>query len=311
VEGAALVGAMPFADRPDFFPFLLEGRPLEDAVSASDVAATHVSPEYFDVMGIPFLRGRGFGPGDHAGTPTVAVMSRAAGERLLPGQDPLGKRFYYTEALDVATVVGLVDDVLHSARQEADPLVYFSYAQNPGHFTSLVVRSGGDPRTLAGPVQEAIWAVDPDQPVWEVMTMRERMASSMVSERFVMQVLGAFAASALFLAALGIYGVMSQAVSRQSREIGVRLALGASPRRVLGSVMGPGLAMVAMGTALGLAAATVLTGTLEAMLFGVQPLDPATFVAAPLVVGWVALAACLVPAWRATRVDPAQSLHEG
>lgn len=308
VEGAAFAQALPFSGNGGVMPVIEEGEPL-DLESAPQVRSSVVSPGYFRLMRVPVVRGRVFEDTDRRGTLPVAVISRAAAERAFPGEDPLGKRIYYTEELDAATIVGVVGDVSLALGAEPEPHVYLSYTQAPTRFYSLAVRTTEDPMAVAEGVRRAFWSVEPDQPVWEVMPMAERIAGSVADERFFMMVLGAFSLAALFLASLGIYGVMAYTVARRSHEIGVRLALGAAGGQVRSLVLRQGLLLVGTGVALGVGAALLLTGVLDATLFGVSARDPLTFAAAPAVLALVALVACYLPARRATRVDPVETLQ--
>lgn len=308
VEGVAAAQALPFSGNGGVMPVIEEGTPV-DLERAPEVRRSVVSPSYFRLMGIPVLRGRVLEVSDRGGAPAVAVVSRAAAERAFPGQDPLGKRIYYTEELEAATIVGVVGDVSLGLGDAPEPHVYLSYTQAPTRFYSLAVRTAGDPMAVAGDVQEAIWSVEPDQPVWEVMPITERITGSVANERFFMLVLAAFSLAALLLASLGIYGVMAYAVAQRSHEIGVRLALGAASRQVRSLVLRQGLVLVGAGVALGVGAALALTRMLEAMLFGVSATDPLTFAVAPVVLTAVSLIACYLPARRATRVDPVETLQ--
>ncbi len=309
VEAASVAQDLPFSGNGGTQPFIREGEPL-NLEQAPVVRRNVVSPDYFETMGIPLLQGRGLQGSDRAETPTVAVVSRAAADRLFDGDDPLGARFYYTEQLDVATVVGVVGDVATSLTDAPDPYVYFSYAQSPSHFSSLAVRTRGEPMALADAVREAVWRVDPQQPVWEIMPITERMAGDARSQRFAMVLLVAFGVTALLLASLGLYGVMSYSVRRREREIGVRAALGAAPVRLLGMVLREGLALALTGLAIGVLLAWWLSSLLQSLLFGVSARDPVSFGLAVVILAGVAALAAYLPARQAVRVDPAESLQE-
>ncbi|MBW3535472.1 MAG: ABC transporter permease, partial [Gemmatimonadetes bacterium] len=310
VLGVASADALPFADSPDRAPFLLEGQGLDEADRAPRMGMVSISPSYFDVLGIPVLAGRALAPSDRLDTPPVAVVSRTAASRFFGGDDPLGRRFYITEELDVATIVGVVDDVRNRMAAEPEALVYLSVLQRPDRFASLAVRAGGDPMALAAAVREAVWALDPDQPVWEVMTLEDRIRGFLGRERLASSLFGAFAALALFLSSLGLYGVMAQAVAQRRRELGVRLALGAGARRVVAGVVGDGLRLTLAGLALGLGAAALVGRAMAAAVVGLDPLDPAPYATAAVLLAAVALGAVWLPAQRASTVDPVRTLRD-
>ena len=306
VRGVAAAGALPFSGNGGSLPLIPEGSGLE-AADAPRIGANIVSPGYFRLMGIPILQGRALDDRDRSGSKISAVISRRTAEAVWPDEDPLGKRFRMADMS--AEVVGVAGDVHLSLTQEAESHVYLSLAQAPSRFASLAVRTSGDPMSMAPSVQKAIWRIDPDQPVWEIMPITQRIADSVASRRFTLSVLSAFALAALLLAAVGIYAVMAFSVSQRTREIGVRMALGAERRGILSWMVAQGMRLLAVGAVAGLAAASALTHALSSMLFGVAPLDPITFSATPLALALVALVACVLPAWRASRIDPATTLQ--
>ena len=309
-RGVASADALPFADSPDRAPFLLEGQSLDEAERAPRMGLSSVSPSYFEVLGIPLVAGRSLTPSDRLDTPPVAVISRTAARRLFAGDDPLGRRFYFTEDLDAATIVGVVGDVRNRVGAEPEALVYMSVFQRPRHFASLAVRAAGDPMALAPAVSQAVWALDADQPVWEVMPIDERVAGQVGRERFTTFLFLVFAGMALFLCSLGLYGVMAQSVVQRHRELGVRLALGSGGRRVVADIVGEGLRLTAIGLVLGLAAAALVGYGLAAWVVGLQPLEPTPYGAAAVVLSGVALLAAWLPARRASTLDPARTLRE-
>jgi putative ABC transport system permease protein len=275
-----------------------------------------VSEDYFRAMRIPVRRGRGFTAADRDGAPRVAVINEAMARRFFPGEDPVGRRvdFRVGDADEPAPpgrqIVGVVGDVRHQGlAQPPGPEIYLPYGQEPLSLVALVVRTASPPEAMATAVKSAVWAVDPEQPVLAVMGLDRLAAESLALRRVSTMSLGAFAAIALALSALGLYGVMSFSVAGRTREIGVRMALGARRGQILAMVLGQGLAVTGLGVAVGLAGALALTRVLASLLFGVSPTDAASLAAVAVLLVSVALAASYVPARRATRVDPITALR--
>jgi putative ABC transport system permease protein len=311
-------------------------RPLpSDFRGLSPIQYRVVAGDYFRVMGIRVVSGRAFTDDDSERAAKVAMVNLALVRRDWNGQNALGKVISVNPPLAVLpqsvieearragslpdnyepdrfTVVGVVEDTryggLHSS---APPLVYVPYAQGSEGATNmfLAVRAGGDPLALTAAIREQIAQLDRDQPVANVRTMEARMAASVAQRRLQMNVLGLFAAMAALLAAIGLYGVMSYFVTQRSREIGVRLALGAARRDVVTLVLRQGLAMVAVGVALGFVGALLLTRILRSLLFDVSPTDPLVFVAIVLVLTLTSCIATYVPARRAAKLDPLVALR--
>jgi predicted permease len=262
-------------------------------------------------MGIPVLAGRSFDSRDTAQAPPVAVVSATFARQAFAGEDPVGKRIRIRDQGDWRTIVGVVGDIRHrSLRAPLAPQVYASHEQDPRIFACVVARTAGDPMAAAPAIRQAIWSVDPDQPVWNVRSMEMLLDRAQGPALATGRLVGAFALLALFLAAVGLYGVLSQLVAQRTREIGIRMALGASAGRVLGLVVGRGMALTGLAVALGLAGAAGLSRLLTSLLFGVRPLDPLTFAAAAAVLAAAALVACWLPARRAARMDPVVALAE-
>ncbi|HET7422379.1 MAG TPA: FtsX-like permease family protein, partial [Gemmatimonadales bacterium] len=249
-------------------------------------------------------------PADRLGAPAVVIVSRELARRAWPGESPLGKRITVVGPPDVeATVVGVVGNVKQlTLSREDEPQLYLAKAQSAGIFTSLAVRTTGDPDVLAEPVRQAIWAVDRDQPIWKIRSMESLLDRDLAPRRFTARLAGGFALLALVLALIGVYGVMSYVVAQRTREIGIRMALGAARGEVVRLVLGRGLRIVALGTGLGLIGAYAGARAIEQQLYGVPAADTLTFVTVPLVLVAVAAVACWVPARRAARVDPAIAL---
>ena len=310
VAGAALVGSTPFTGNWDDVAYTVADRPAPAPGLAPTALRDAVSDAYFGTMRIPLVAGRDFDARDRAGALPVVIVSRELARREWPGASALGKRIRPVGDSAWSTVVGVVGDSRQrTLGEDLRPRLYVPVLQSPMAFSNVVARTTGDPLALAPSVRAALWSVDPDQPVWEVTSMDRLLARSMRQERFTTLLTGLFAALALLLAAVGVYGVMAYTVSQRTREVGIRLAVGAAPRQVVALVFGRGLKVTAVATALGLAGALVATRLLRSQLFGVAPGDPVTFVAAAAVLAIVALLACWLPARRAAKVDPVVALR--
>jgi putative ABC transport system permease protein len=269
------------------------------------------SPDYFGVMSIPILRGRAFGDGDREERPLVAVVSNSAAQQFWPGRDALGQHFQINVPGPEYIVVGVVGDV-HSASLETapQPTVYVPYRQDAFPFMTFVIKTPLGASALTNAVRAAVWAVDKNQPVGALLTMDERLSHSLVRRRYSVTLLSAFGATAVLLAAVGLYGVLAFVVSQRRREIGVRIALGATARDVIADVLGQGLRLAALGMVFGLALALAVTRLMSSLLFGITPTDVATFAGSALLLAIIAVAASLVPALRASRVDPLVALRD-
>jgi putative ABC transport system permease protein len=311
VESVALVRAVPFSGNGGSGAYEVDGQPPPVPGREPRTQTNIVSPGYFRTMGIPILQGRDVDERDRADSPPVAVVSATFARTVWPGQDALGKRFRLKENARWLTVVGVAGDIKHGSFVDAPmPQAYTAHEQDPRIFACVVARTTGDPMAAAGPIRQAIWSVDAQQPVWRVRSMETLLAGARGPARALTILIAMFATVAMILAAVGIYGVMTYLVAQRTREIGIRMALGASARTVVGMVVGRGLALTLAAIAIGLAGAAALTRTLSTLLFGVGPLDPLTFVVAAAVLGGVALLAAWLPARRAARVDPVVALAE-
>ena len=276
-----------------------------------------VSPDYFHAMGIPLLKGRFFNDRDTEKAPSVAIIGESVARRVWPGEDPIGKRVTLedrTKPSDWLTVVGVVADVkLYNMTDAAPPAVYQPFPQvtRQGFLSDMtyVIRSSGDPVRLGSTIREQLKAVDPDLPVLRIATMSKLVAASTSEPRFQAEIIGSFAILALLLAVIGIYGVMSYFVTERTREIGIRMAVGAKAGHVLTLVVRRGLLLVAAGVVCGAAGAWGVTRVLATLLFELKPTDPPTFAAAALLLVMVATAATFIPARRATQVDPSVALR--
>ena len=292
------------------------GQPPSELAKNPYVNFQIVSPGYFGLMGIRLLRGRAFSPADREDAPPVAVVSERLARILWPGQDPIGKRLKRADSgrpdSPWSTVVGVVTDVKsQSLTVEPGPDIYVSSLQVIDGWMYFLLRTEVDPESLVDDVRGAVAAVDPNQPVHDVLPMRERLLETVWQQRVSGLLFGLFAALALGLAATGIYGVLSYSVEQRARETGIRMALGARPGQVLREILGETLRLTLLGVALGLAGAIALARALASLLYGVSPLDPPTFAAVCLLLVAVALAAGYLPARRATRVDPLEALRWG
>jgi putative ABC transport system permease protein len=307
VTQAALSSFIPLTGDSDT-SFLIEGRPAP--ARSADAPVTwyrNVSANYFATMEIPLRRGRLFR--DHEAEPVV-VVNETMVRRYFPTEDPLGRRIRSDEQAPWATIVGVVADIqARGARDTTRVETYIPYWQNPEAGINVVLKTAGDPRALVEPLRRAVKELDGGMAVASIATMDELVAESIGSSRFYALLVGFFAALALVLAAVGIYGVMSYAVTQRTQEIGVRLALGAASGRIFALVVGETMKLAVAGLALGLAGALAVGRALREMLFGVPAADPVTFAGTAALLLAVALAAAWLPARRATRIDPLTALR--
>jgi predicted permease len=316
VRSAAVTTNLPLTFKGNSIGVSIEGRPDPGPGQRPSVVTRVVSPEYFRTMGIALMRGRQFGREDRADTPSVAVINETMARRFWPGEDPLGKRITpgaagSTDPDDWITVVGIARDVRQfELEAEPKPQMYLSYEQaaffEPG---DLVVSTEVEPLSLAGAVRQAVWSVDRDQPVSDIRTMQDVLSTSLARQRFSTLLLALFAAVALALAAVGVYGVMSYTVAQRTHEIGIRLALGAQGGDVLRLAVGQALRLVCAGAVVGLLGALALTRVMSSLLYGVSATDPATLAGISAVLVGVGLLAGYIPARRAAKVDPMIALR--
>jgi putative ABC transport system permease protein len=282
--------------------FAVDGAPPPPPNVNQEIAVASASPEYFEAIGAPLKRGRLFNDLDQAKSPMVALLNEAAARKWFPGEDPIGRRVLSGGPREV---VGIVGDVLQrTPGQPAAAQMFVPYTQRTGRSIRIVVRAQGDPLALAPSVREQIRALDPNLPLAEATPLHEVVTRSVARPRFYMSLLTLFAAVALALSATGIFGVMSYAVAQQSKEIGIRMALGARASDVLRSVVGRAMALAGLGVVAGLIAALALGGAIRSQLFGVTIFDPATLSAVVIVLLASAAMASLLPALRAARIDP-------
>jgi putative ABC transport system permease protein len=291
--------------------FVIEGRPPLPPGAGQSTNYYAVSADYFKAMGIPLLRGRVFTEQDTRNSTRVAVISESMAKRVFTNEDPIGKRIHVTNGPTVfREIVGIVGDVKHYGLDQDTTLqTYEPYTQQPFSFMTLVVRAAGDPTNLTSAIRNQVLSIDKEQPVSGVRTLEQRVSTSIAQQRFSMLLLGVFAAVAMVLAAVGIYGVLSYAAAQRTHEIGIRMALGARAGNVLKMVIGQGMKLALAGVALGSGAALALTQLMKRLLFGVTAADPMTYVVIALSLTLVALFACWIPARRAAKVDPMVALR--
>jgi predicted permease len=275
---------------------------------------TMVSPGYFAAAGTPILRGRAFLESDTANSMPVAIISEALVKKYWPGQDPIGKQIAPRALVFPAeTIVGIAADVKRiSLRESPPPEMYVPYTQKiwPSLLAmNVVVRATQDPASLATSLRAAVHSVDPDLPIANLRTLNSIVAESMTVPRFAMLLLGAFGGLALVLAAVGMYGVISYNVTQRTQEIGIRMALGAQRGKVFQMILGQGVRLAALGITIGIVAAFAAMRLMRSFLYGIGANDPLTFGAVALLLTFIALLACYIPARRATRVDPMVALR--
>jgi putative ABC transport system permease protein len=313
VQTAAAVSALPL-DGGGFYlgrVFLREGAAEPPAAPDYPGAWNVVTRDYFNAMDIGLLKGRLFTDHDDAQTTPVIIVSETFARRMFPNEDPLGKRIRsWRDENKLREIVGVVRDVKYGGLDD-DPssLVYIPHRQDSWGSLTMVVRTVGDPAAMTNAVRQAFRAADKEAPISNVQTLQKVLADSTARQRFGAWLLGLFAALALCLAGVGIYGVMSYSVAQRTQEIGVRMALGAGTVDVLKLVLRRGLALTLPGVAIGLTAALALTRLMQSLLFGVSAGDPLTFIVIASLLTVVALLACWIPARRATKVDPMVALR--
>ncbi len=316
VKSVSAISHLPLSSHRGTTGFSIEGiaTPPDNPVPyLTDFRA--VTPGYFKTIGMQLIKGRDFTPRDELRSTQVAIINETLARRYFPNQDPLGKRVRPGYGIDergwlMREIVGVVSDSKHgSLREEPPPYIYLPHGQIPRHGMTLVVRAANDPKALIGVVQKEAHALDGELPVFNVRTLDQYMASSVAEPKFSALLLGLFASLALILSCIGLYGVMSYVVAQRTRELGIRMALGAQRRDVLKLVIRQGMGMTLLGAAIGAAGVVALTRMMKSWLFGVSPTDPLTFAAAALLLTIVALLSCWIPARRAAKVDPITALR--
>jgi putative ABC transport system permease protein len=299
------------------FSFSIDEHPPLPPEQRPSAQINQVSADYFNAMGIRLRAGRFFTDRDVGGAQPVVIIDETFAQRYFPGEDPIGKRitgeFSRGAGNSPRQIIGVVGGAKYwTLSHEPFPHMYFSYLQENWRSMSLIVRAqSGDPMKLAGPIRAELAAMDKDQPIHSFKALETQVSKLIAPQRFTTALMAGFAALAALLAAIGIYGVMSYMVAERTREIGVRMALGAQTGNVMRMVLRHGMVLAVAGVAIGLAASFALARVISGLLFGVKATDPATLVAITLLLLAVALVSCLIPARRATKVDPLVSLrHE-
>ncbi len=311
VQAASAINHLPLGGDAWTLPFTVQGRPEPLPGEKQGAVYRIVRPNYFRTMSATLLGGRDFSLRDDESAPGVVIVNQAFGKRYWPGEESLGKRILVAHEKTPREVVGVVKD-LKQSEWTAEPRaeMYLPHLQqtDPAALT-LVVRSTGNPLQLVTAIENDVWALDKNLPVAEIRTMNEVVAAGIEQQRFNLLLLGVFASVALILAVVGIYGVMSDAVTSRTHELGIRMALGAQAADVRRMIVGQGMTLALLGIAIGLVGAYWLTQFMSGLLFEVSPTDRLTFIVISLLLGAVALGACLIPARRATRVDPLVALR--
>jgi len=305
---------LPVADVPTKASFVIEGRQTDRPGEVFLTNHRRVQPGYLETLHVPLIEGRYLNDSDDADAPGVVVISKAMAEHFWPGENALGKRvkrgWRSPEELPWLTVVGVVDDVLDNGLDNPpEPTWYLPDTQHDTEYMNLVIRTEGDPMALAPAIRAAIREVDPEQPIYRVATLQSLVGASVAKRRFGAVLLAVFAAVGVLLAAIGIYGVMSYTVGERSREISLRLALGARPGTVLRSMLARGMALTVGGLAVGLVATLLLVRLFSGLLYGVSPTDPSVLGGMSVLFVLIALVATYLPARRVTRVDPVVALR--
>jgi putative ABC transport system permease protein len=312
VQATALTTERPAVSSGPNQAFAIAGRSYADDLERPTARSVTVDPSFLSLMRIPIIRGRGFTAQDTEESFPVALVSQEAARRYWANEDPVGQRIRIGEddAAPWVQIVGVVADVRSNQDIERpDPQIYSPFAQEPRSAMLVMVRSLGNSEMLIEPVRREVWAVDPDQPIDDVRAMEQALYDSESSRYALLTLFVAFAVFALLMAAIGIYGVMSYAVSQRTGEISLRMALGAKTGHVRKMVLGQGVKLIGIGAAVGLLGAVLIAQLLSSLVFGISRLDPVTFVGVPAVLAFVGLLANYLPALRATRIDPMSALR--
>jgi putative ABC transport system permease protein len=317
VRSAGAASFLPVSGGGGLLHFNISGRPPKSPHDYTAAGYRTITPNYFETLGMPLEQGRFFIAADTEKAPAVVVINAAMARTYFPGENPLGKRMQIgaTPQSDVPwmEVVGVVGDVRQGLDLDPKAEMYLPYRQAdlllPVFQLSIVLRTAADPMLEASALRSALAEIDPNQPLVRVRTMEENMAATVAQPRFRTWLIGIFAALALVLAGVGVYGVMSYTVTQRANEIGIRVTLGAQPEDVFRIVVGEGLRLALAGVGVGILAALALTRLLQGFLFGVSAYDPLTFGAVAMILTSVAVAASFFPARRATLVDPMVALR--
>jgi putative ABC transport system permease protein len=310
VDSAAAVSHVPLFTPPRFVFFCPEGRVCQGIGKDPIIALREITPDYFRTMRIRLLRGRAFEDKDAQGATPVVIIDQLTAARYFPDGDPIGKTLQNSRDKIPMQIVGVVADVKFTTLNAPNvEEMYMPHRQSPRPTMTILVRSTSNPQPLIAAVRQKLAELDPDLPIAGIKSMDEIVSTSVAQPRLLTALVGAFAAFALLLAAVGIYGVMAYSVSQRIHEVGIRVALGASPRDIFRLIVGQGMGLVLAGVALGFILSLVLTRLLSTLLFGTSATDPATFASVAGLLIFVALLASYIPARRATRVDPLVALR--
>ncbi|MGI8481479.1 MAG: ABC transporter permease [Chthoniobacterales bacterium] len=315
VQAAAIDSNVPFSGFRTQGDFAVTGQPMPRHGEEPTAEIHEVSPDYFRAMGIPMLRGRTLGPDDVSGKQLVIVIDQGLGQNFFPNQDPIGQQLNFGESDKPKThytIVGIVPTVRHGEVGIAPviPQIYFAEAQNPDLQVTLLVRAAGEPAGLLPSVRAAVRSIDPQLPVFATRTMEEAIAASIGTQRLSAMLIGGFSLLALFLSALGLYGVLAYSVIQRIREIGIRIALGSPRAGIFGLILRRGMSMVGLGIFLGVMLTLAFGPLIKHFVYGVAPHDPATIIGVAVLLAAIAILACWLPAWRAIRVDPMVALRQ-
>ena len=323
VQAAGTTTNLPFGGGYSDSVILAEGYVMAPGESLISPYNTSVSPGYFEAMSIPLKAGRLFTASDDERAQKVLIIDQRLAKRFWKDQSPVGRRMWKPESpgelkdgpgpkSTYYTIVGVVGDIRVTGLTEKEPvgMYYFPFAQNPGRGMTLVVKTAGDPGTIISPIRQQVREIDPELPFFGVKPMEQRISESLVSRRTPMLIASLFGGIALFLAAVGIYGVLAFQVGQRRKEIGIRMALGSDSRRIFGLIVSEGLWLLGVGVVVGIAGAFAIRRAMETQLFGVQPMDPVVLATVAVTLAVVAFIACAVPARRAARIDPLIALTD-
>lgn len=315
ITDVSMIGYLPLSLNRSYDTVYIEGAAPVRGANVPNVMNTTVWPDYFKTMGIPFVRGRDFNQQDKGDTKRVAIVNEAFARRFWPGVDSvnqaIGKRFSQQGSEGpYIEIVGIVSDGKYiSLQEDPQPFLYTAMTQDNSFSPAIVARGQSSPQNTIAAIRQEVLGLDPNLPLYDVKTLNQHLGLSLFPARVAGILLGSFGLLVLVLAAVGVYGVMSYSVSRRTREIGLRMALGAGPREVLGMIVKQGMVMALIGLGIGLVASLLLTRLMSGLLAGVSPTDPVTFISIPLLLGFIAFLACYLPARRAMKVDPMLALR--
>jgi predicted permease len=323
VQAAGLTSNIPLSGDTNDSVILAEGYVMAKGESLISPFNASVSPGFFEAMSVPLERGRFFASSDDERAPRVVIVDERLARRFWKDQDPIGRRMWKPDSADELnsgpgpksqfyTVVGVVGSVRMTGLTESEPvgMYYFPFAQSVIRGMTIAVRTAGEPTAVTGSIREQVRAIDPELPFFSVRPMSSVVDESLIARKTPMLLATLFGGIALFLAAIGIYGVLAYQVAQRRKEIGIRLALGSDAGRIFGLIVSEGLWLLGLGVVVGLAGAFAIRRAMETQLFGVQPMEPLVLAAVAGVLGVVAFVACAVPARRAARIDPLVALNE-